>query len=500
MRPTRPIYFTILSLFLTILTINITARAADDNDTDEYDVNARVVRISFLAGEVKLKRSGNTEAEKARVNFPLVEGDVLSTDRDGRVEIQIDAHNFLRLGADSVLQITTLRDEGIALSLSRGTASIRLAKFDHDKQYFEIDAPKTTLAAEKEGLYRLDVSGDGRVRLTARNGGRARIYSETSGFVLRDGRSAELIYDGPDAGDWEFTTANAADSWDAWVDDRERYLAERMHYDVQYYDNYLWGAEDLNAYGSWSYADEYGWVWRPNSAVINSYDNWAPYRYGSWAWVSPYGWAWVGNEPWGWAPYHYGRWVYYNNCWAWCPRSEYYRHRSWWRPALVAFVVNISFGDNYCWYPLHYHQRDPHSRNYQAREHRHDRPDNDWNNRRRHNPVDPRAVSYIPRREFENDRRRFRAADDTLARRVVATELLTTDLPGRRTGGGHTIVREPSEDSGAAEATTRQGNFGRRPSGRGTRHPGVPLDEGLRRSRVFNGRGAQSDLPVSSAG
>ena len=55
MRPIRPIYFTILSLFLTLFTINITARAADDDDTDEYDVKARVVRISFVAGEVKLK-------------------------------------------------------------------------------------------------------------------------------------------------------------------------------------------------------------------------------------------------------------------------------------------------------------------------------------------------------------------------------------------------------------------------------------------------------------
>ncbi|MEP6741977.1 MAG: DUF6600 domain-containing protein, partial [bacterium] len=320
MRPTRPVYFTILSLFLTLLTINLTVRAADDDDADEYDVKARVVRINFTNGEVKLKRSGNTEEESPHVNFPLVEGDVLSTDRDGRVEIQIDARNFVRLGGDSVLKITTLRDEGVALSLSQGTASVRLAKFNNDQQYFEIDAPKTTLAAEKEGLYRVDVSRDGRVRLTARSGGRARIYSETSGFVLRDGRTAELIYDGPEAGDWEFTTAIAADSWDTWVDDRERFLAARMHYDTQYYDNYLWGAEDLDAYGTWNYADDYGWIWRPNASIVNNYDNWAPYRFGNWSYCPPYGWTWVGNEPWGWAPYHYGRWVYYNNYWAWCPR------------------------------------------------------------------------------------------------------------------------------------------------------------------------------------
>ena len=98
----------------------------------------------------------------------------------------------MRLGANSVLKIVTLRDEGVALSVVEGTASVRLAKFDRDHEYFEIDAPKTTLAAEKKGLYRIDVSREGRVRLSARDGGRARIYSETSGFALRDGRTAEL--------------------------------------------------------------------------------------------------------------------------------------------------------------------------------------------------------------------------------------------------------------------------------------------------------------------
>ena len=503
MRPTRPVYFTILPLFLTLLTINISVQAADDDDADDYDVKARVVRISFVAGEVNLKRDGNTEVENARVNFPLVEGDVLSTSRDGRVEIQIDAHNFVRLGGDSVLQITTLRDEGIALSLNRGTASVRLAKFNHDHQYFEIDAPKTTLAAEKEGLYRLDVSGEGHVRLTARSGGRARIYSETSGFVLRDGRTAGLIYDGPEAGDWEFTTANAADSWDTWVDDRERYLAARMRYDVQYYDNYLWGAEDLDAYGSWSYAEDYGWVWRPNITVINKYDNWAPYRYGNWTYCPPYGWTWVGYEPWGWAPYHYGRWVYHNNYWAWCPRSQYYRHRSWWRPALVAFVsVNLSLGDSYCWYPLHYNQRDPHSRNYQAHDRRHGGRNDGLANLRRHNPAYYRAVTSLPAGDFGTIRARLRPADNSLARRVVVAEPLRADLP-RPALSGHeraTAGERPVDRPIITPPIPARADIGQRPTGAMIRRPGVALDDDLRRSRIFNGRGAQPDFPVQSAG
>lgn len=490
-------------LFFLLLSTTIARAADDDDDADDYDVKARVIRVSLSTGEARLKRNGNSEWERAQLNTPLVEGDTISTDRDARVELQIDGRNFVRLGSNSMLRIVTLRDEGVALSLIEGTASVRLAKFDKDHEYFEVDAPNSTLAAEKKGLYRIDVTREGRVRLSARDGGRARIYSQTSGFTLRDGRTAELIVEGADAGDWEFVAANAVDSWDSWVEGRERYLAERLRYDVQYYDSYLWGAEDLDAYGNWAYVNDYGWIWRPHATVINNYYNWAPYRYGSWVWVSPYGWTWVGQEPWGWAPYHYGRWVYYNNYWAWCPRSQYYRHRSWWRPALVAF--SISFGDNICWYPLHYHQRDPHSRHY-----RHS--DRDRNSDRlrplrsdeiarlqRVNPAYYRAVTAVAAKDFGTDVARLRATDEALARRVVSAEPLESDLPVRPAyalserraagnAGERTIVARPARvapPSGIAERAT----------GAATRAPGIQLDSELRRTRILNGREGVPDRP-----
>ncbi|HAF12591.1 MAG TPA: hypothetical protein DCK99_02590, partial [Blastocatellia bacterium] len=347
----------------------------------------------------------------------------------------------------------------------------------------------------------------------ARDGGRARIYSETSGFALRDGRTAELVYEGADAGDWEFVAANVADSWDNWVNDRERYLAQRLRYDVQYYDSYVWGAEDLDVYGEWAYVNDYGWIWRPHTTVINNYYNWAPYRYGRWCWVPPYGWTWVGQEPWGWAPYHYGRWVYYNNYWAWCPRSNYYRHRSWWRPALVAF--NISFGNEVCWYPLSYHQRDPHSRNYYGSGRRGQQPGNagpglrplrsdELAALRRVNPAYYRAVTALPAKDFGAEGPRLRPVDDALARRVVSAEPLRTDLPirpayalnDRQTSGERTervIVARPAAVNRARELPDR-------PTGAAERSPGVALDNELRRSRILNGRDARPEMPVPGAG
>src|SRR3954467_6938885 len=112
----------LLFLLSAMLLLTPAARAADDTyeNDDEYEERARVLRVSLLKGEVSLKRAGNDEWEDARLNTPLVEGDVLSTGRDSRGEIQADARNFVRVGPDSVIKIVTLRDEGIALSLSEG--------------------------------------------------------------------------------------------------------------------------------------------------------------------------------------------------------------------------------------------------------------------------------------------------------------------------------------------------------------------------------------------
>ncbi|HEX8422363.1 MAG TPA: hypothetical protein VF634_03085, partial [Pyrinomonadaceae bacterium] len=119
--------------------------ALDEEDAD-YEETARVVRVSLIRGDASLRRAGSKNWEKAALNLPLVEGDRLATGADARLEIQIDARNFVRLGEYSTLDIVTLRDEGVALSVPEGTATLRLANFDNEREYFEIDAPKTTLA------------------------------------------------------------------------------------------------------------------------------------------------------------------------------------------------------------------------------------------------------------------------------------------------------------------------------------------------------------------
>lgn len=351
--------FFLLLPFLFLNAANAFA-AFDDESADNYvpEVTARVARISFLRGDAQIRRAGEKDWERAARDLPIVEGDEITTDANARLEIQFDSRTYLRLAENSYLKITALKDEGIAVSLPQGSLSARVLEFDKSRSYFEIDAPKTTIAVERAGMYRVD-AGDTRksseVRVAVTDNGEARLYSETSGFTLRNGRSARIYLDGNYAGEWETSdAARYADDFDGWSLERDSVVAKRLEkaaaYD-RYYDRDTYGAEDLGDYGEWIYTKKYGYVWRPYRNATSSYADWSPYRYGHWRWIPPYGWTWVNDEPWGWATYHHGRWIYVDDNWAWTPYPQHRARRNWWHPALV--VVSY-VGSQICWYPLPY--------------------------------------------------------------------------------------------------------------------------------------------------
>ena len=353
MQTTKKVLWSIFLVIPLLFAGNVFAEVSDDYTPE---VTARVARISFMRGDVQIRRADSRDWERATQNLPIVEGDEITTDAAARLEIQFNSKNYLRLEENSHLKIVNLKDEGIAVSLPQGSLSLRVLEFDKNSAYFEIDAPKTTVSVQKEGMYRVD-AGDERnneLRVSVTDGGEARIYSETSGFTLRGGRSAKIFLDGNNAGEWETADASRyADDFDSWSLQRDAVIAKRLrdaHYDT-YYDRDIYGAEDLTEYGEWVHTRKYGYVWRPFKNSVSGYADWSPYRYGHWRWIPPYGWTWVNDEPWGWATYHHGRWVYDDRIWVWTPYGHQKYRRSWWQPALV---ILATWGSNVCWYPLPY--------------------------------------------------------------------------------------------------------------------------------------------------
>src|SRR5215213_9678623 len=249
---------------------------------DDYtpEVTARVVRISFIRGDVQIRRVGDNgekqDWERAALNLPIVEGDELSTGANTVVEIQLDSYRHIRLWENAYLKFTTLRDEGVALSLPQGTMNFRASAFDKGKSYFEIDAPNTTISIERAGMYRVE-AGDTRgseIRLTATEDGEAKVYTQSSGFTLRSGRTARIFIEGNYAGDYETASvARVTDEFDEWVLQRDSVIAKRLNeaYYDKYYDRDQFGAEDLNDYGEWVYTKKYGYVWKPYPNTTANY-------------------------------------------------------------------------------------------------------------------------------------------------------------------------------------------------------------------------------------
>ena len=342
---------------LMLLASGIYAQDYSESGDNQPEITTRVARISKLKGDAQIRRRDALEWEEADDNLPIVEGDQLVTSKSARLEIQFDRNTYLWLDGDAGLKIETLTDQGIAVSVPRGSAAMRVINFDKARGYFEIDAPSTTIALERDGLYRIDAGYDTSdpVLVAALEGGQARIYSQTAGMTLSSGRQARIYVSGDYAGETQVGNISSFDDKFAdWIGDRQKKIDRDLAtaYYGKYYDDDMYGAEDLDDYGQWSYTSSYGYIWRPYGSSISSYSNWSPYRYGQWRWLPPYGWTWVNDEPWGWATYHHGRWIWVNGYWAWTPYGYYRSGRSWWRPALVYMTV---YNNDICWYPLPYH-------------------------------------------------------------------------------------------------------------------------------------------------
>ncbi|MEN3333369.1 MAG: hypothetical protein V7641_2734 [Blastocatellia bacterium] len=363
MKRALPVLFTLLCLLL--ISNPIFAQTVDDTTSDAEDEApaGRVVRVSFVEGDVSFQRAGTSDWAAVIENLPLFAGDQIYAGKDARVELQLGRGSYVRLSENTALTITDLRDEAVQFELPAGMAFVRVEQLATAFQRFEIDIPNAALVLQQDGLYRINVRGDNDSEVIVRRGA-AEVSTDDGSFKVREGR--RLLIDTSASGRLEVAYDTTQDDWDLWSTTRDatinsQYINAAPDYVTQYETTYsdFYGVSDLSSYGSWYNDPSYGYCWRPRGVA----NGWTPYRQGQWVWTPYAGWTWISSEPWGWAPYHYGRWVFapaYG--WAWVPgygrstnRYDNYRWRAYyrWRPALVGFFDAPSPRGHYVgWYPL----------------------------------------------------------------------------------------------------------------------------------------------------
>jgi len=289
---------TLLSLLLAASSVLSSPIWADD---PADDAARGVARISFLNGDVSVRRGDSGEIISAAINAPLVSQDTLLTGSGATAEIQFDSANMIRLGHNSEVRLTELAYHRAQMQVANGTVTFRILR-DSDSR-MEIDTPQVSVRPGTLGSYRITIREDGTSEVAVRSG-EAEIFTPRGSEPLRAG---QMIVARGTAADPEFQVMAAPplDDWDRWNENRDRRFERTRSY--EYVNRDIYGAEDLDDSGDWV-DSQYGRAWHPRVAA-----DWAPYRNGHWAWVDYYGWTWVSDDSWGWAPYHYGNWFYENS-------------------------------------------------------------------------------------------------------------------------------------------------------------------------------------------
>ena len=314
----------------------------------EDDLPGRVGRISEFAGQLYLSPEDRaTEWQGIGLNYPVSSGDNLWVSGDGRAEVDYGGGQF-RLAGDTNLHVSRLDENQIALFIAQGRVIVRVRVLDPGDSA-RIDAPNTQIQLTRPGLYRIDVVPDRQsTAVTVREGEAVVLLANGSQQAL-PGQMA--IVTGPDPTLANVVNGTGQDGFDTWSADRDRYY-DRARADA-YVSPQMVGYADLDRYGTWETAPEYGAVWYPTNVVAG----WAPYQDGYWTSVGGFGLTWVDAAPWGYAPFHYGRWAWIHGRWGWCPGA--FVARPVWAPALVGWVGGSSWGVSarlgapvYGWVPL----------------------------------------------------------------------------------------------------------------------------------------------------
>jgi hypothetical protein len=314
---------------------------AQDQEQDRDDPPGRVARLGHMEGSVSFQPAGESEWVEAVRNRPMTTGDKLWADRDSRAELQLGS-STIGLAPNTGFSFLNLDDRTVQIELSAGTINLRVYELDRDNVY-EIDTPNQAFTIDRPGRYRVESSENGDYTVITIREGEGQSTGNGQSYTIHQGQ--RVTFSGTNSLNADVQQISDPDQFDRWSYDRERRYQDSPS--ARYCSRQVVGFEDLDDYGDWRPAPQYGYVWYPRVDA-----GWAPYHQGHWAWIDPWGWTWVEDEHWGYAPFHYGRWISIGGRWGWIPGPR--EVRPVYAPALVAFVggVGVGIGGNVAWFPL----------------------------------------------------------------------------------------------------------------------------------------------------
>ncbi len=317
-------------IFALVFSLAPLSHAQDFDDEDGHDSQARIVRISYVEGDVRLDTGHGYES--ATMNVPLTERDWLQTGRDGWAEVQLEDGSLIRLAPDSVIVFTQLAraSSGATLTtvdLDQGEAEFKVTQ--HNDGNFNVTVKKDTIALTRSGSFRVTNTNANPLEVAVWKG-EVSVSDTDNGGEVAVKKNETFVLNPNDPARYALDKGVDTDDLDQWSTQRDDFLSTYASAGPGYTQSpYQYGASDLNYYGQYYDVPGYGEVWQPNNVGYN----WDPFSNGYWSYSPGFGYTWVSSYPWGWMPYRYGRWVFVNGRgWCWAPGgwSKWYS-----RPRLV---------------------------------------------------------------------------------------------------------------------------------------------------------------------
>jgi hypothetical protein len=308
------------AIFTFVICIAPLAQTQDQpaDNAEAHGSGARIVRISFVAGEVRLDNGRGFES--VTMNTPLTAHDRLQTMSDAWAEIQLEDGSLVRLAPDtqiSFIDLARLSSGGTrsTLDLVQGEAEIQLSSRPSGE--FQVAVKNKTIIAKQPGTFRVTSINTDPLEVVVWKGSVA-LRDPESGSVIAISKNETFVLDPSDTGHYALDKGAEADDLDQWNQQRESDLSSYASAQGSYAGSpYQYGTDDLNYYGQYYDEAGYGDLWQPNGVG----SDWDPFSNGYWANTGG-GYTWVSAYPWGWLPYRYGHWVFLTGRgWFWAPGS-----------------------------------------------------------------------------------------------------------------------------------------------------------------------------------
>jgi hypothetical protein len=296
---------------------------AYDPNSEEHYSHARIVRISYVDGEVRIDHGQGYES--ATMNVPVAERNWMETRSDGWAEVQFEDGSMLRLAPDTVVAFTELGRSSsgstvTTVDLDQGEAEFKILQADGGQ--FQVTVKNKTLMLERAASFRVISTNADPLEVVVWKG-EVTVRDSESGGEVAVKKNETFVLDPTDVGQYALDKGAEADALDQWSQQRDEYLstyASRGRYSQS---PYQYGSGDLNYYGDYFDDPSYGTVWQPSGVNIS----WDPFGNGYWAYEPGFGYTWVSAYPWGWLPYRYGHWVFIGGRgWCWVPGNWHRWH------------------------------------------------------------------------------------------------------------------------------------------------------------------------------